>query len=184
MNLLMEFVLGSLFISCNFLSVYNNNRCSVTARMNNDGIPDGMDCASVLWLGRRCVMWRCEAAQDACWTGQDVRAAGQLLHLESEKPTHCWTPWPRASCFFQTLCLKCSERNSLCSPLPVYPRAELLGLFSLSLDPLSSRRVWGVALRSGGSRWGIWRALLCSAFSLHRGPWRSLRPPFCCPDRL
>lgn len=68
-------------------------------------------------------------------------------------------------CVFQTLGLERSERNSLSSPLPAYPRAELSGSVCLSREPLFSLRVWGVTLRQVGSAQGdlastsVWSAL-------------------------
>ena len=82
-------------------------------------------------------------------------------------------------CVFQTLGLERSERNSLSSPLPAYPRAELSGSVCLSREPLSSLRVWGVTLRQVGSAQGDLVSTACSLVCPHSGPWRNLRLPFC-----
>ena len=154
-------------------------------------------------FGPCCALWRPGAAPDACWSAQAVRwlVAG------------VWETHPMAGplglgpCVFQTLRLDCSERNSLSSPLPAYPRAELLRSVCLSREPLSGPRVWGGTLHWVGSAlgdvvstalqrgppsqqtleepalpWVMWWALLCSIIYPHSGPWRNLHLPFCCSE--
>lgn len=82
MGLLLDVVLCSLFISCNFLLAVTS-RCSVTARMNSDGILDSSPSWALTVLFGGLGLPRMLAGQ--CRMSE----LSDGLQLESEKPT----PW-------------------------------------------------------------------------------------------